>query len=367
MDLRRLARPGATLESLELSQPTSAAAVVKARVEPAKLKALPQEAQSLLAEAPQAVEAALSGAPLGFKAKLALEALVRVDGRPALPFRDGEVDLARAEAEGWAGELQGYEKALGEVAAAVGRIDLAGVHVGTGFLVAPNLVLTNRHVAEVIAKAYRRPLGEVWLMKAGRPWIDFARELDATATRRFAILRVVAAGPDPIGMEVNPRRLDAALLEIAETSLEGEPQSRPLALLDPSSLANDDAGRIFSIGYPGAPAFEPKGPVPTTEEQAIMAALKRIFAMTYGVKRLSPGEILSRAGRVPDGGRGWVFTHDATTLGGASGSCIVRLAGGAARVMGLHFGGAWLKHNYAHLTAKLKEPILDRPTISWRL
>ena len=34
---------------------------------------------------------------------------------------------------------------------------------------------------------------------------------------------------------------------------------------------------------------------------------------------------------------GWVFTHDATTLGGNSGSVVVDLATGNA--VGLHFGG----------------------------
>lgn len=369
MDLRRLDRAAGGLEALNsFVRPKDAGLWIKDRISRLELNQLPPEAQDLIVnEAAPAVEAAFANQPLNFKAQMAVEALVRVDGRPALEVRNGETVLNTPEAGHWSQLISDHAPALKTVFAAVGRIDLRGAHVGTGFLVGPNLVLTNRHVAEVIAKAFAKPSGDVWLMKAGEPTIDFNREIDATARSRFRIVRIVRAGLDPIDMEVDPTKLDAALLEIDPQGIDGGHLAAPLNLLDPASLANDDPGEIVSVGYPGAPGYEPKGPVPSSQERKVMAALKRIFNMTYGVKRISPGEIMVVAGGVPDGGRRWVFTHDATTLGGASGSCVIRLSGGEARVIGLHFGGAWLKHNFAHLTARLKEPLLSDSSISWRL
>jgi serine protease len=368
IDLRRLSCEGGALEGLDVALPADAAARVKAGLTPDRLRHLPEAARDLLVhEAAPAIARVRSNQPLEFKARLAIEALILVDGRPALPTCKGEVNLQDPEATGWVNLLSEHKSALKTICAAVGRIDLAGGHVGTGFLIAPNLVLTNRHVAEVIAKPFRKDSGEVWLMKAGSPWIDFGREACDEAVSRFRILRVVAAGPDPIDLRVNPKRLDAALLEIAPTSLSSDPQPVPVTFLAPQALANEEPGQVVSIGYPGAPAYEPRGPMPTKEDEQVMASLKRIFNMTYGVKRVSPGKIVTKAGVVPDGGKSWVFTHDATTLGGASGSCVVRLAGGEARVMGLHFGGAWLAHNFAHLTAKLKQPLLGNYQIAWRL
>lgn len=366
MTLERLESAGGSFAKLREASPAQAKAMLDAHVGSDRFQALPTAARAHIQDAaPEALDLMREQKPLAFKHLIATEALIRTTGRPALLIRDGAVQLDTPEGDDW-WELGHQGAVLAPIIAGVGRIDLAGSHVGTGFLVAPDLVLTNRHVAEVIAKAFRKDAGEVWLMKAGGAVIDFVREAGSERRLPFAIRSVLAAGPDPIDMRVDPTRLlDAALLQIAPTSLDGEAQPAPLPLLPPGAQANAEAGEILSIGYPGGPGFEPKGPTPSTEEQEVMAALKRIFEMRYGVKRLSPGEIMSRAGRFPDGGHDWVFTHDATTLGGASGSCVVRLLEGQARVIGLHFGGAWLKHNFAHLVARLREPLLSSATINW--
>lgn len=372
MDVRRLIGPSGGrfqegLGALETLRPDTGALLMQDRFTAETLKGLPTDVGDLIrAEAPDAFRSLLAGEQLPFRSRFALEVVARVEGRPSLPLIGGIPDLNSPEAVGWRGLLGDYKTQLAEVADAVGRIDLAGVHVGTGFLVAKDLVLTNRHVAEVIAKAYPRSGGDVWLMKAGAPWIDFAREIGGATTKRFQIVGVAAAGPDAINMQVNPKLLDAAVLRIEKQSMTGKDQPTPITFLAPESLANEEGGQIMSIGYPGTPGFEPKGPVPTADEQKLMAALKRIFNMTYGVKRISPGVIVSRAGRVPDGGKGWAFTHDASTLAGASGSAVVRLAGNDVRVMGLHFGGAWLEHNYAHLTMKLAHLMPPKPATSWK-
>ena len=64
----------------------------------------------------------------------------------------------------------------------------------------------------------------------------------------------------------------------------------------------------------------------------------------------------------------WVFTHDATTLGGNSGSTAIRVMSPLG-VAGLHFGGATLTANFAHSLAAVKAsgklPPLSDPSIRW--
>jgi V8-like Glu-specific endopeptidase len=61
------------------------------------------------------------------------------------------------------------------------------------------------------------------------------------------------------------------------------------------------------------------------------------FGDSFGVKRFSPGEIRELQGRVWREHEVDLFLHDATTLSGSSGSCILDLK--SLKVLGLHFGG----------------------------
>ena len=67
---------------------------------------------------------------------------------------------------------------------------------------------------------------------------------------------------------------------------------------------------------------------------------------SLGTKRFSPGTVI-----------GWrdvnVFTHDASTLPGSSGSCIVDFED--RRVVGLHYGGRYKDQNYAVSLWKFRE------------
>lgn len=61
------------------------------------------------------------------------------------------------------------------------------------------------------------------------------------------------------------------------------------------------------------------------------------FGDSFGVKRFSPGEIRGLQGRRWRDREVDLFLHDATTLSGSSGSCILDLK--SLKVLGLHFGG----------------------------
>ena len=65
--------------------------------------------------------------------------------------------------------------------------------------------------------------------------------------------------------------------------------------------------------------------------------MDKIFGDIYDVKRLQPGQIKSV--------RTDLITHDASTLGGNSGSVVIDQQTGKA--VGLHFGGKFMEENYA--------------------
>jgi V8-like Glu-specific endopeptidase len=54
-----------------------------------------------------------------------------------------------------------------------------------------------------------------------------------------------------------------------------------------------------------------------------------------------------------------VFGHDATTLSGNSGSCVVDLGNDGRLVVGLHFAGVPKQANYAHSSACLRGPLAE--------
>jgi endonuclease G len=75
---------------------------------------------------------------------------------------------------------------------------------------------------------------------------------------------------------------------------------------------------VAVIGYPAQSSFND------------LADQQRIFDGIYNVKRVAPGTVMSVS---PDG----LLNHDATTLGGNSGSVVMDLETGQA--VALHFGG----------------------------
>ena len=86
--------------------------------------------------------------------------------------------------------------------------------------------------------------------------------------------------------------------------------------------------------------------------------LQDIFGGTYEVKRLQPGTVMQ-----VDTARK-VFTHDCSTLGGNSGSCVVDLRTGL--VIGLHFGGGYRRANFAvALWALADDPLLKRARVGF--
>lgn len=202
-------------------------------------------------------------------------------------------------------------------ARSVCRIDL-GIkdqgffHVGTGFLVGTRedrlVVMTNAHVVE-------------FALRNGWP-ISSAVTL-ACDFERFSV--------DTGGLEHKVSEeyfihshYDLALLFLPAVQLDEDNLPPALGV---SSRPFEDVG-ILRIGIVGHPSFN-----------AQVDPFPRFFGFgnEFGVKRFSPGYIRAMQTRHWRNAQVEVIVHDATTLSGSSGSCILELD--TMKVVGLHFGG----------------------------
>ena len=85
---------------------------------------------------------------------------------------------------------------------------------------------------------------------------------------------------------------------------------------------------IAVVGYP---AFDPRNPADVQNS---------VFGSVYYVKRLQPGKLGARRAIRSFENTVSAMTHDASTLGGNSGSAVLDVASG--KIVGLHFAGVYL-------------------------
>jgi len=202
----------------------------------------------------------------------------------------------------------------------IGRVEVPSSpilpYAGTGFVVGQGLIATNRHVAQIFAQG----LGLTIRYRAGDAAIDFKRQVDAPDGERTAYLAVRA-------VEMIHPYWDMALLRV--DGLQTDRMLR-LSVKSPEELLDHN---VVVIGYPAR------------DERSDVALQDRIFNRTYNVKRLQPGVIRARAKVQSFENTVNALTHDASTLGGNSGSAVIEVDTG--EVVALHFAGEYLKANYA--------------------
>lgn len=295
--------------------------------------------------------------------RVAAEALVSLTGRPALRVVDGKVDIENPQLGAWHSDIFMTRDLLKPIIQAIGRIDVeidgVHIHVGTGTLLEPGVVMTNRHVIEAFAEPLPPFDGAYDIFNQASIIFD---DDAADNARRFRIKGVIAAGSERIGRFADARKLDMAFLEVESVNGGGRalPKAAPSGALP---AENSGLPRIAIVGYPGRPegaAFvDPETGKASAE---ISDAIWRIYHNDYGVKYISPGEIRQPPGGFADGGRRWAFSHDATTLGGNSGSAAVSLGSGFT-VCGLHFGGAPLRYNLAHSIQDVRRMLANDPSL----
>ncbi|MBV1895180.1 MAG: S8 family serine peptidase [Rhodobacteraceae bacterium] len=285
-----------------------------------------------------------------------LEALVQITDRPAYRVTDGTIDPDDPLFGEWGGFLSLLVD-LPKWANSVGRINLGGTHVGTGFLMGGGQIMTNRHVLEACADEVVGPGGAVWRFDRGEVTIDFSDLADGS--KEQLIGGVSLAGPDPIrGME-NLLHLDAAILSLAPGAT-GLPRELPFA-----QQVDTDAD-MMTIGYPARPGtsafIDPATGKPSHE---VARRLRQIFGTDYGRKYVAPGRVLEGPGQLAGDPNDWALSHDCTTLGGNSGSVVIQIDATPA-VSGLHFSGAPLTANKAHALGRVdRSPIGPLPGAIW--
>jgi V8-like Glu-specific endopeptidase len=276
----------------------------------------------------------------------ALEVIVRTDGsRPSFMVINGVPDSRTSPVGEWADELEASADLLQEAVASVGRVDdpsSAQGFQGTGILIGDDLIMTNRHVLQAIC-ADPNP-SDGWQLNPDVA-IDFGHEFRGRkSVGRRKIKSVVFAGKqyiDPFAIDLG--KLDLALLSLEPTSSADAP--KPLKLDKAPDWGQAETG-IYICGYPGNPGIASNPP----------SLLELLFKMTYGCKRLAPGIITTVAETLPNSPQQWALGHDATTLGGNSGSAVL-VMGREGVTAGLHFGGRLSdpRENWCHVLGRTLE------------
>jgi hypothetical protein len=187
----------------------------------------------------------------------------------------------------------------------IGRIDLVpDKGVGTGFLVAHNLLVTNKHVLEDISRG-------TYVLERGQAIVRFKYEYGLPDDEEPVHI---------IGVKAIHSSLDMALLQLDD---ETHCQERSCLTIDPSNV--NVYLPVVTIGYPFNDSV--RNPF----------FIGAVFGNRFGVKRAAPGEII-------DIGPDSVY-HDCSTLGGNSGSPILSME--TACVVGIHKEGMFRYRNEA--------------------
>lgn len=311
------------------------------------LQALYSRAEPALAKL-----AADPDAALDMHETFALEAVIKTDGtRPSLLVRDNVVPDNHPLAGGWAGQLIGQRETIRAVAKATGRIEperpSGRDFFGTGWLVdvEKGFVLTNIHVVEAFmrrASTLAKADGGTIRVFDG-VYIDFVAETQSEQRNRYKVVEATPSGIEGDGFE----RLDIARLRIEP--MEGSKKiNDPIKVVADLDRAMGNAGNsLCVIGYPG----EPEHTIGTFEGVDWGWVNATLFGNRYGLKRLAPGIVQNPLGFRSDDPNRWIFGHDATTLGGSSGSPIIAWVDGGSS-FGIHFAGASVETNFAHAMAK---------------
>lgn len=271
-----------------------------------------------------------------------LEVVVRTDGsRPAFIIRDDDIVESSSPSGSWTALLTDVTRRpdIRKVLGSVGRIDIThpfAPFAGTGWLVGKNqdLLVTNRHVAQLFVDFESGGA----IMPGREPHVDFGHEFNGAKSRnRRPITELVFCGATPIpNVGLDHSRLDLAVFRLDGTAATGQ---IPLRIGLGEQLANPQT-EVIIIGYPAKPNGDDiLGTVTETDR-----VLKLLFKKLWGYKRLAPGEIMNSS----DGIR--TMSHDASTLGGNSGSLVMGIDT-LPLVTGLHYGGIWGgdRSNWGHV------------------
>jgi hypothetical protein len=264
---------------------------------------------------------------------LGLEMVLLLYGRPAVFVDNGRLDRLPPF---W-NLLEDQREDIELATRGVGRIELYGHPeydwAGTGFLVADQILMTTRRVAEQFVENR----GNAWTFRPGiTAWMDY-RSTQSVASAGYQVRGVIGVH----------ERYDLALLEVEGPQLNGSaPTPLSLAAVPPTTT---EGRYVYLIGYPvrDARRSEPE-------------AIARIFRDLYNVKRVQPGQ-LRGAFQFNDI---QLLRHDCAPLGQTSGSPILDLE--THQVVGMQTSSRYLDSGTAiPLYALRDDPLLVRAGVAF--
>jgi hypothetical protein len=262
--------------------------------------------------------------------RVGLEAIILLQGRPALIVQND--DYVGDPGVLWQQKLDTKRADIKQLFTRVGRIEARGSFmppfVGTGFVVAKNVIMTNRHVAVTFVRERN-----LKFLPGLKPGIDYKQEHRIDAKDPADIVECIGIHEE----------YDLALLRLSDAASEKTPLT--VAGAKPEFVKDRD---VLVIGYP---AFDSRNDP---------NEMVRIFNSIFNVKRLQPGTLTEMA--TVDELE--IVGHDASTLGGNSGSAVIDYDTG--KVLGLHFGGRYLEGNNAVPLWRLAEdPLLKDAKVNF--
>jgi endonuclease G, mitochondrial len=273
----------------------------------------------------RAAEKLVRGEDLNYDEQFVTEAIIIPDKRPAIDVQDGDYAVTH---ELWRhfGEDAAIKQRLRDAIASVGRVELPEhptlPYGGTAFVVGPDLMMTNRHVAEIFSSGIG--IRNLRFRPGAKAGVDFLRERERSGSIPVGVREVVMIHP----------YWDMAILRV-----DGLGAEQPALRLSLAAIEDLEGEEVAVIGYP---AFDPRNDA---------AVQNQVFGGVYNVKRLQPGKLGAKRAVTSFANRVLAATHDSSTLGGNSGSAVVSAASG--HIVALHFGGRYLDANFGVPTGEL--------------
>jgi endonuclease G, mitochondrial len=256
------------------------------------------------------------------------EAVIIAIGRPSLLIRGDSFEVPKSDI--WRSRLYPTKSRLQAAIRSIGRVEVPALSipfVGTGWMIAPGVMATNRHVASEFAQKS----GARFTMRFtpdNRPFtadLDFHEEASKAVPFEVDVAAILYIADDAKDVP------DIAFIRVSQT--DARPLPPPLPLSDTPAQPNQ---YVVAIGYPAR------------DDRNDAGVERKIFGSTFNVKRLAPGEVNHIIGN-------GIFGHDCSTLGGSSGSAIVDIETGA--VLGMHYGGFYGESNYAIAASVLRDTL----------
>jgi phosphatidylserine/phosphatidylglycerophosphate/cardiolipin synthase-like enzyme len=235
-----------------------------------------------------------------------------------------DVAIKGIEAQELVDHMRAADEWLQHLVPLVGRIDVSNFpaeYVGTGWFVGEDIVVTNRHVASLVARHDGRKF--VFNQGVGNRMISASlcttHELDderVDPKRNFKVAEVLYIEPESGANDI-------AFLKV-ERRVGGEvPKFIKVA---PTDI--DAEKLVCAVGYP---ARASRRVIPNQQ------LMDELYRGRFDIKRAAPGFTMATA----EG----TSRHDCTTLGGNSGSVVIDLT--TKEAVGLHFAGLYQETNYA--------------------